>query len=207
MVVPPSATFAPDELLITLADTSVGSPPELLARLGVEWMESYSTSGVHRVRLATDDILAAAAELTADSRVRFAEPNYRLRLTSLTPTDPRYADQQGYWDLVGAPDAWEITTGSQSVVVAVLDGAVDLDHPDLAANIWTNPGEIPGNGLDDDANGFVDDVHGYDFVGAFAGGAGPVGEDSNPDVFGGDSAAGDGLDQDHDGTPDGAVGQ
>lgn len=60
--------------------------------------------------------------------------------------------------------AWSVTTGSSSVKVAVIDTGVDVSHPDLAANIWTNPGEIAGNGIDDDGNGFVDDVRGWDFA-------------------------------------------
>jgi subtilisin family serine protease len=65
---------------------------------------------------------------------------------------------------IDAPEAWETTTGSRSVVVAVIDSGLDYTHPDLAANTWTNPREIAGDGIDNDANGFVDDVHGWDFA-------------------------------------------
>src|SRR6185369_5814767 len=64
---------------------------------------------------------------------------------------------------INAPAAWNITTGG-SVKVAVIDSGVDYNHPDLAANVWTNPGEIAGNGVDDDHNGFIDDTRGWDFV-------------------------------------------
>jgi len=69
------------------------------------------------------------------------------------------------WGLVrvSAPEAWEITHGSEDVVVAVIDSGIDWSVPQLAGSLWTNPGEIPGNRIDDDGNGFVDDVHGWDF--------------------------------------------
>jgi len=69
------------------------------------------------------------------------------------------------WGLerIRAPQAWQVTTGSPEIIVAVIDSGMDTTIPGLAAVLWTNPREIPGNGLDDDRNGYVDDVHGWDF--------------------------------------------
>ena len=65
---------------------------------------------------------------------------------------------------IDAARAWDLTTGNHTVVIAILDTGMQWDHPDLAANLWTNPGEIANNGLDDDGDGFPDDVHGWNFV-------------------------------------------
>lgn len=79
------------------------------------------------------------------------------------PNDPRFSFVTPIYDQIGALRAWDTTTGSKQVVVAVLDSGVDMQHPDLRENIWHNPNERL-NGLDDDNNGFVDDMSGWDFV-------------------------------------------
>jgi subtilisin family serine protease len=96
--------------------------------------------------------------------VRFVEPNRRFMASSLAaPSDPLFGRQ---WALrsTRARAAWPATLGD-GVPVAVLDSGLDLSNLDLAGNVWTNPDEVAGNGVDDDANGFVDDVHGADSVG------------------------------------------
>jgi hypothetical protein len=79
--------------------------------------------------------------------------------------DDKYYDRQWYLEKINAPGAWERTTGSKEIVIAVIDAGVQIDHPDLKNNIWENSNEIADNGKDDDANGFIDDVSGWDFVG------------------------------------------
>ncbi len=78
--------------------------------------------------------------------------------------DPQLSSQW-YLNAISAPSAWNITTGSKSVIVAVLDTGLDLNHEDIIDNLWTNSKEIAGNRIDDDKNGYIDDVHGWDFVG------------------------------------------
>ena len=106
--------------------------------------------------------------------VRYIEPDFAVWTAATTPNDPSFSSQ---WALdntgqtggtpdadIDAPEAWDITRGDGSIVVGVIDSGIDYTHPDLASNIWGNPGEIAGNGIDDDGNGFIDDVHGWDFV-------------------------------------------
>lgn len=91
-----------------------------------------------------------------------AQPNYIYSI-DLTPNDTRYSELYGMAK-ISAPTAWDTTTGSSSIVVAVIDTGINYNHEDLTTNMWRNPGEIAGNNLDDDGNGFVDDVYGYDFI-------------------------------------------
>jgi subtilisin family serine protease len=84
-----------------------------------------------------------------------------LYFTTLTPNDPNL-NLQWYLTTINAQDAWDVTTGSEDVVIAIVDAGFLPSHPDLAANIWTNPREIPGNGIDDDNNGYTDDANGWD---------------------------------------------
>ena len=105
---------------------------------------------------------AEIAALEADPDVEAVQPNF-IREIALVPNDP-YWTSNDLWGLlkIHAPSAWTISTGSQQVVVANIDTGVNYTHPDLAQNMWRNPGEIGANGIDDDANGYVDDVYGID---------------------------------------------
>lgn len=131
--------------------------------------------GLREVTIAPGAPLEAAlAAFASDPNVLFAEPDYRVRL-NMMPSDPKFVSDQWYLNNTGqyeepagadinAPEAWEISLGDPGVVVAVIDTGVDYTHPDLAANMWQNEGEVPSNGIDDDGNGYVDDIFGYDFA-------------------------------------------
>ena len=120
-------------------------------------------SNIYRLRLAPNaNVPDAIKKLQANPAVAYAEPDYLAHIIA-TPNDPQFGSQWGLAK-INAPAAWDVTTGSSDIVVAVIDAGVNVSHPDLAAQLWTNPGEIAGNGLDDDSDGFVDDVRGWNFV-------------------------------------------
>jgi subtilisin family serine protease len=108
------------------------------------------------------DLKAIAQLLEQDSAVLYAEPDYIVSRTEVT-NDPLLSQQ---WALqkISASQAWEVTKGSSKVKVAIIDSGIDYTHPDLKGNIWVNPGETPNNGKDDDGNGYIDDVYGWDFA-------------------------------------------
>ncbi len=127
----------------------------------------------YKIGLFTSDAASADAyavdlkRLNTLPGVLLAEPNYKVStgevITAAYVNDPQYSSQWGL-QKIGIETAWEKTTGNSDIVVAVIDTGIDYTHEELAANIWHNPDEIAGNGADDDGNGLVDDVTGYDFV-------------------------------------------
>ena len=148
--------------------SSVAETASLLAGGGIEFevIRGLGLAGMVLVRSSGASLEAVEGWL-ADRRTRRRLRARRLsqsRPTQRPPTIRRHGSQ---WDMTRHRRPGRLDhrpTGSSSVVVAVIDTGVDYNHVDLAANIWTNPGEIAGNGIDDDGNGFVDDVHGYDFA-------------------------------------------
>ena len=115
---------------------------------------------------ANEDVKKMVEELKSDPLVDFAEPDYYFYSQATEPNDPM-ASQQWYLGAfpgVNAKAAWDTTTGDTTQIIGIIDTGVDWAHPDLAPNIWRNWGEIPGNGIDDDGNGKIDDVRGWDFV-------------------------------------------
>ena len=126
---------------------------------------SDDLSRIYRLRLSSSsDVNAAVAMLRRNPDVVYAEPDYIARSTTVPPNDPLYGSQWGL-NAIHAEGAWSVVTGAVTVTLAIVDSGLDSTHPDFANRLWINPGEIAGNGMDDDNNGFVDDVHGWDFVG------------------------------------------
>ncbi|MBI3784592.1 MAG: hypothetical protein HY270_14455, partial [Deltaproteobacteria bacterium] len=134
--------------------------------------QAPSLASTYVLELATGiDMEAVAREYARDPNVVYAEPD-RIVQVALLPNDPYFASKGAWrqdfddlWGLkiISAPAAWDSASGS-GVVVAVTDTGLDSQHPDIASNLWINPGEIPDNGVDDDNNGYVDDVSGWNFV-------------------------------------------
>ncbi len=113
------------------------------------------------------DLVALKTSFEVSELIEKVSYNY-LRPTlveGIVPNDPKYEEQ---WSLplINMPQAWEIEKGSREVVIAIIDSGIDYRHDDLSQKIWVNSDEIPDNGLDDDGNGYIDDMHGWDFTDA-----------------------------------------
>ncbi len=111
------------------------------------------------------EIFKLIKEIERNYEVEWAEPYY-LYETVFQPDDPKFVDSTlQHLFQINAGQAWDVTQGNPQIVIGIIDTGVDWDHPDLEANIWVNQDEIPDNGIDDDNNGYVDDVRGWDFGG------------------------------------------
>jgi subtilisin family serine protease len=172
-----NASFQPGQILV---ETEDGLPADSIKSVNRRNDASVEDSIPHS-RISLVDlpeglsVAGAIQEYRAAPKVKYAEPNYQVVSSALAPTpnDPSFPKM---WDAknrgqyggtfdadIDAPEAWAAETGSAQTVVAVIDTGMDINHKDLRDNIWTNPGEVPGNGIDDDRNGYIDDVHGWDF--------------------------------------------
>ncbi|HWQ65619.1 MAG TPA: S8 family serine peptidase [Methanospirillum sp.] len=193
LIKPVNGTYVPGEVIVrynldnTVQTQSVADINTKVAQeSGVSVLQDLSSSSLPGIQLmklpANLSVEEGISILQQNPQVMYAEPNYLITLndppglkdaasisevTMQTPNDPYFSDlwglQSGSDHDIDAPEAWDLSTGSSSVIVAVVDTGVNYNHNDLSANIWTNPGETPDNGIDDDGNVYVDDVYGYDF--------------------------------------------
>ncbi len=173
---PSSPEFVPDHLMVQFdAGVDASTIAAVNAVVGGRVGRSYRLDAGLKLVVLPDgaDVQSVARWYALQPEVRFAEPDYIYRVDGI-PNDPRFGElwgmnntgqSGGTFDFdIDAPEAWDDFTGGPGIVIGSIDTGVDMNHEDLAGNIWTNPGEIPGNGVDDDGNGYVDDVHGWDFV-------------------------------------------
>ena len=175
-----AADAVPGELIVRYqGGTDARQRTGALDQVGARSAEGLPLPRTELVRVGRGaDLDEAAATLEANPGVAYAEPNGIFRLQAL-PDDPEFREQWGLRNIaleiqglpglldadIDAPEAWDLTTGSASIPVAVLDSGMDFTHPDLVDNVWHNAAELSGRpGVDDDRNGYVDDSIGWDFV-------------------------------------------
>lgn len=167
--------YLPNEVLVKFKPGTFKNKINTLnVRVGVETLKVIPKINIHRLKSTKGMSAKELMELyNKDPDVEYVEPNYIVSIDA----NPNDADYSLLWGLnntgqtggladadIDAPEAWDYLFDSwPEVVVAVIDTGVDYNHPDLAANMWTNPGEIPGDGIDNDGNGYIDDYRGWDF--------------------------------------------
>ncbi|QEG01721.1 Thermophilic serine proteinase precursor [Stieleria maiorica] len=165
--------FVADRIVLAFQPgVSVVQRNQILNQNGLELSKEFDSIDAIVVKTQPGaDIPAEVSRLSQLPEVKYAEPDF-LYTTSLVPNDPLYPSMWGLDNTgqtggtidadIDAPEAWDITPGNAQTVVAVIDSGIDLTHPDLVDNLWVNPGEIPGDGIDNDNNGYIDDINGLD---------------------------------------------
>lgn len=182
--------YAPGQLLVKTsapitvkgAKTGLTSFDNYLLGLGVKSIEPIKglpDTRYYRINVSSDpDWQAVKAGSLRFEGIEYVQPNY-LNKMLVEPNDPLYPNQ--LHTLCALPQAWNYTTGSKTVLVGVVDSGILREHPDLTANIYVNPHEIPDNGIDDDGNGYIDDWSGWDFCDAPEQADEALGDYLNPD--------------------------
>jgi len=168
-----------DHVIVKLRDTAaLASLKQAIEPMGFSIRRALRGANLFLVQApnASLDTLKELNARMAEHRdlIEYSEPDDIVYALDTLPNDPVFGQLWGMHNTgqtggkvdadIDAPAAWDVSKGSASIVVGVIDTGIDLTHRDLAANLWTNTDEVPGDGIDNDANGFVDDVHGYDFV-------------------------------------------
>lgn len=172
-------TYHPERLLLKpKAGINLSDIKSIHTRLGVIVKRRFSKfDNIEVVKLPKGKKpLEMAQAYIQSGLVEFAEPDYVIKADQSIPNDPKYLDG-AQWNLnnvgqyngtpdadIDAPEGWGILNSASNIIVAVIDSGIRYTHEDLSSNMWVNPGEIPGNGIDDDNNGYIDDVHGINAI-------------------------------------------
>ena len=169
----PQGQFVPGQVIVKFKPgTTAAERDAVKTDLGGTTKTELGLINAEVWTISNRSVEQAVAMYEDNNLIEYIEPDYEVHILE-TPNDPLFNQLWGLNNTgqnggiagadIDALRAWDVFTGSSDVLVSVIDTGIDYTHPDLAANVWTNPGEIPGNGIDDDANGYIDDVHGWDF--------------------------------------------
>ena len=185
--------FSSDRVIVKLKPGANSNEiSNLQAQIGVTKVSTASQLGIDIWQIPSGTVEQTISAYKDDPRFEYIEPDYIITLDDVqkpsstqessgkitpqatTPNDPGYSQLWGLNNTgqsagtadadIDAPEAWDIQKGNPNLVIGVIDTGVDYNHPDLVGNIWTNPGEIAGDGIDNDNNGYIDDTRGWDFA-------------------------------------------
>jgi len=172
--------FVPNEIVVSFKENiQTEDIQTLINKQGMEIKQHIRPLNYYVLSLHEDITVEMALTRLKDQKlIHHAEPNYIIPIKTV-PDDPYYSTQWGLANTgqsegnedadMDAEEAWDIEKGDGSIIIAIIDTGVDYNHEDLSANIWQNQGEIAENGIDDDGNGYIDDIIGWDFVNASSG--------------------------------------
>jgi subtilisin family serine protease/Ca2+-binding RTX toxin-like protein len=168
--------YASNKLIVKFNDTiNIAQANEIKNTLGVVKTDTIKLTGAQIWTLSgKTSVETALATYKNSPTFEYIEPDYIVTTAATFPNDPGFPQLWGLHNTgqgggtpdadIDAPEAWDIQTGNPNLVIGVIDTGVDYNHPDLVGNIWTNSGEIANDGIDNDNNGYIDDIRGWDFA-------------------------------------------